>query len=102
MRIRNLKLIATLFICITVMVVVSMMAYRTADAWENSAGLRVDSVENAINTAIVQCYALEGEYPPSIHYLSEYYGIIIDERLYYYHYEFVGSNIRPNVWVVRR
>ena len=45
---------------------------------------RVKTVEEAIQKAAVQCYAIEGSYPP-IEYLVAHYGLVINESAYYYH-----------------
>lgn len=62
---------------------------------------RVNSVEEAIRKAAVQCYAIEGSYPP-LDYLVENYGLIINESAYYYHYEIIASNIMPVIAVYKK
>ncbi|MBN2851614.1 MAG: hypothetical protein JXQ23_02625 [Clostridia bacterium] len=61
----------------------------------NYAENQVKTVEKTIKQAIVQCYALEGSYPPDLEYLKENYGIIINTDKYIYHYEIFASNIMP-------
>jgi len=57
------------------------------------------SLEKAIKRAAVQCYAIEGFYPPDVTYLKEHYGIIIDDKKYTVEYRcFSGNNI-PTVKV---
>ena len=41
-----------------------------------------DTLRDAIRRASVQCYAIEGRYPPSVEYLEENYGIQIDRDRY--------------------
>ena len=62
---------------------------------------RVNSVEEAIRKAAVQCYAIEGSYP-TLEYLVESYGLIINESAYYYHYEIIASNIMPVIAVYKK
>ncbi len=62
---------------------------------------RVKTVEEAIQKAAVQCYAIEGSYPP-IEYLVAHYGLVINESAYYYHYEFIASNIMPVIAVYKK
>ena len=52
--------------------------------------------------ASAQCYALEGGYPPSLEYLSDNYGVVLDLDTYYYHYDVQGSNIAPQIKVIKR
>lgn len=58
--------------------------------------------QNAIERAIVNCYAIEGFYPDNIEYLEENYGILIDHKKYVVLYETVGANVHPYVQVVQR
>lgn len=60
------------------------------------------AVERAIQKSLVNCYAIEGAYPPDIAYLEEHYGLIIDHEAYVVDYQTIGSNIRPSVLVVPR
>ncbi|MGL4738268.1 MAG: hypothetical protein ACRCW2_12535 [Cellulosilyticaceae bacterium] len=57
-------------------------------------------MEQAIMKAVVQCYALEGVYPPSIAYISEHYGLEVDEQKYAVYYEIFASNVMPQVKVL--
>ncbi len=56
-------------------------------------------VKQAIERAAVQCYALEGAYPPDVRYLEEHYGIKYDSQRFFVHYRVYGSNIRPEIEV---
>ena len=60
------------------------------------------AVERAIQKSLVNCYAIEGAYPPDIAYLEKHYGLIIDHEAYVVDYQTIGSNIRPSVLVVPR
>ena len=60
------------------------------------------ALERAIQKSLVNCYAIEGAYPPDIAYLEEHYGLIIDHEAYVVDYQTIGSNIQPAVLVVRR
>lgn len=63
-------------------------------------GLRI--TQESIARAAVQCYALEGRYPPSMDYLKENYGISPNHELYLIHYQFVASNLAPDITVLHR
>ena len=58
--------------------------------------------EQAVRRSVVQCYAIEGRYPPSLNYLTENYGLIIDEEKYVYHYQRHGYNLLPDITVVAK
>lgn len=59
-----------------------------------------DTLKSAIRRASVQCYAIEGRYPPSVQYLQDNYGIQIDEKRYYVFYNGFASNVMPDITVV--
>ena len=66
-----------------------------------SAGLEgAAMLEKALNRASVQCYAIEGRYPPSIQYIKDNYGVYIDERQFNVFYNAYGSNIMPDIDVI--
>lgn len=58
-----------------------------------------ETLRSGIRRASVQCYAIEGRYPPSIEYLEENYGIQIDRERYHVFYSGFASNIMPEIIV---
>ena len=60
------------------------------------------TLEAAISRDITQCYAVEGSYPESLDYLKKNYGLHYDEDRYFVAYQPLGSNILPEVTVIRR
>ncbi len=86
-----------------VSIVIIITAYSAVSSVsKNSSEDSIKALEEALMRASVQCYALEGGYPPSLEYLSDNYGIIVDEETYYYHYDVQGSNIAPQIKVIKR
>ena len=69
---------------------------------ETNTEQQKESLENAIDRCVVQCYALEGTYPPSLAYMKEHYGLTYDETLFYVDYQSIGSNLPPDVTVILR
>lgn len=59
-----------------------------------------ETLRNGIRRASVQCYAIEGRYPPSVQYLKDHYGIQIDEDRYSVFYDGFASNVMPDITVV--
>lgn len=59
-----------------------------------------ETLREGITRACVQCYAIEGRYPPSIDYLREQYGVQIDEERYYVFYDGFASNLMPDITVI--
>ena len=59
-------------------------------------------LERAIEKAVVTCYAIEGQYPPTLDYILEHYGVMIDEERYDVLYDVFAQNIMPSVSVLRK
>ncbi|MFV0401927.1 MAG: hypothetical protein ACK5LX_15105 [Oscillospiraceae bacterium] len=60
----------------------------------------LEGVRRAVMNAVVQCYALEGGYPPDVAYLEEHYGLQVDSEQYVIHYNIFASNLLPEVQVL--
>lgn len=54
----------------------------------------------AVRRAAVQCYALEGFYPSDLNYLKEHYGLSVDESRCFVGYQYVASNLMPDITVL--
>lgn len=61
-----------------------------------------EEIRKALLDACIQCYALEGSYPPSLNYLNEHYGVILNKDKYFYYYEVFASNVLPDVEVYEK
>lgn len=57
-------------------------------------------LQTALTRAAVSCYAAEGEYPPDLAYLQDHYGIQINTDLYAVQYEYIASNLMPDITVL--
>lgn len=70
--------------------------------WSEQNSTQPEEIRQAILDACVQCYALEGSYPPSLEYLEEHYGLILDRERYFFYYEVFASNVLPTVEVYKK
>ena len=61
-----------------------------------------ESLHTAIERSVVQCYAVEGTYPPSLSYLEEHYGLTYDHDMFFIDYQVYGSNIYPDITILRK
>ena len=59
-----------------------------------------DAIEQAIRRTAMQCYAVEGVYPPSLAYLQDNYGLQVNTTDYYIIYDAFASNQMPEIRVV--
>ena len=82
-----------LIICF--MLVVNRISQDTLDRQEKSLNI-------ALNRNIVSCYCVEGTYPPSLEYIVEHYGLTYDADSFFVDYRAIGSNIYPEVTVIRK
>lgn len=82
------------------LVLLVFMAFGTGLVSRKSGEEQTKILTDAVNRAVVQCYATEGAYPPNIAYLEEHYGLLVDHTNYIVHYEAFASNIYPTVLVL--
>ncbi len=61
-----------------------------------------ESLERAISRDIVQCYAIEGMYPPSLEYMQDHYGLTYDSESFFVDYQPVAANLYPAFTVIQR
>ena len=59
-------------------------------------------LQEALKRATTQCYAIEGMYPPSVKYLEDNYGVMINHKRYIVHYEVFAANIMPDIDVFEK
>lgn len=73
---------------------------------KNISADTVDRQEEALSAAIercvINCYCVEGTYPPSLEYIKEHYGLVYDENLFFIDYRPIGSNILPDTTIIRK
>lgn len=70
--------------------------------WEDKQEKSTKSIEAAVKKMALECYALEGSFPPSVDYLKENYGMIVNDDAYFYHYQANGSNMPPDIRVIKK
>ena len=60
------------------------------------------AIREAVLRAAVECYSVEGAYPESLDYLTEYYGLSINRNRYIVVYDAFASNQLPDIQVLVR
>jgi len=76
--------------------------YGVSNVSATTTSKQLESLENALHRSIVQCYAIEGMYPPSLDYLREHYGLLYDEEAFFIDYSPIASNLMPDVTIISR
>ncbi len=82
-------------------IVIAILAARRASA-PALAQTSADAVQQAIARSALQCYVVEGVYPPSLDYLEQRYGLRINTADYYVTYDSFASNLPPDVRVIEK
>lgn len=88
--------IAGVFVC-----TVGLLWFVSSRMEQTTKEEQTELLQDALNQAVVNCYAIEGRYPESLDYLIENYGIQIDTETYAVSYEIFADNIRPGIRVIR-
>ena len=57
------------------------------------------AIREAVRSSALQCYAVEGVYPPDLAYLEDNYGLHVNTGDFYVTYDAFASNIAPTVIV---
>ena len=60
------------------------------------------AIREAVQRSALQCYAVEGVYPPDLQYLEDNYGLQVNQEDFYVTYDAFASNLPPTVRVTRR
>ena len=73
-------------------------AVSRRDMAEESA----EALKAAVQRSALQCYVVEGVYPPDLEYLEEHYGLQVNRSAFYISYDVFASNLPPDVRVTPR
>jgi len=102
-KIRKKRRKALLIFALSVLVLFGgSYAYRHSRIRKDIEKRRAASVKEAILNAAFQCYAVEGIYPENLKYLQDYYGLMVNTKLYFISYDCCASNEPPEVMVLKR
>lgn len=88
-----------LSVLILLLVLFFFLAFSRSVA-EKTGEEKLNALTEAVRRASIQCYAIEGRYPPSVEYLEDHYGISIDRDKYYVFYDGWASNIMPDITIL--
>jgi len=90
---RRAWIIAAVAVVIVFLLVFSV--FQRSDLKEDSAS----ALREAVRRSALQCYVVEGVYPPNLTYLEENYGLQINHEDYYVTYNAFASNLPPTIIV---
>jgi hypothetical protein len=87
---------------IFMIIMIVLIVFGLSDYTNRSGSLTTETIEHTIEKYAISCYATEGSYPPDIEYLTQHYGLILDEENYVYDYEAFASNLLPVISVIEK
>ena len=90
------------FIIIAAILILVLLFRGLDNMINNKETQNLVAAENAVKKSAILCYAIEGAYPSDIDYLKKNYGLIINDKEYFYHYEPFGTNIMPEIRVIKK
>ena len=61
-----------------------------------------EAIRKAVQQSALQCYVVEGAYPPDLEYLQDNYGLRVNTTDYYVTYDVFAENQLPDVRVTKR
>ena len=96
-----LSLLGFVIPTLVIIFIVVIFYIGVAQISQSTARKQEESLYTAIERDIVQCYSIEGIYPPSLEYLEEHYALVYDKNVFFVDYRPVASNIYPDVTIMR-
>lgn len=60
------------------------------------------AIREAVRRSSLQCYVVEGIYPPDLAYLEDNYGLQVNTKDYYVTYNAYASNLPPDIIVMAK
>ena len=91
------RLILALIVFAVLLMSVYLLVNKVGSASDRA---ETELVRDAVRSAVLTCYAVEGAYPANIDYLKEYYGLAYNEAAYRVIYDAFASNVMPSIIVV--
>ena len=91
------RLMMTLAVFAALFIGVYLLVNKVGSA---SGNAETELVRDAVRSAVLTCYAVEGAYPASIDYLTDHYGLAYNEEAYLVIYDAFASNVMPTIRVV--
>ena len=85
--------------CILAAAAALCFIYATSSGSRDLSREATVSVKETVERAALQCYAVEGAYPPDLDYLIENYGLAVNTDDFYIRYDAFASNLPPDVRV---
>lgn len=91
-------LLAAAALLLVLVLVVAVFGRSGRDVSEEGAA----AIRETVRRSALQCYVVEGVYPPDLEYLQENYGLQVNTEDYAVVYDCFSSNLPPDIRVIAR
>ncbi|HAQ39394.1 MAG TPA: hypothetical protein DCM73_00135 [Clostridiales bacterium] len=88
-----------IFTAVFILMFACYFYFAVENVQKSNENEKFDILSDAIKRSAVQCYAIEGFYPPDVEYLEKNYGLVVDYDRYVVNYSIFASNIMPDIEV---
>lgn len=91
-----------ILLCVLIAVVIAVACLFSSIASDVAIEQGAVTLRQTVLESAMQCLALEGNYPPTLEYLEDNYGLVVNHDDYVVTYVAYASNVMPSVQVVIR
>lgn len=90
------------FILIIAVFFIVISINKSLSFYESNKDNEPTKERDRLMSYIIQCYATEGVYPPSLEYLENNYGFRLNKNKFDYFYDVFASNVRPDLVIKKK
>lgn len=82
--------------------IVAVISLGMSNIQERGGKQQTKLLTDALRRASVSCYAVEGRYPPTLEYIKDNYGVVVNDDRFIVRYVAFAENIMPTIRVLER
>ncbi|MXQ74538.1 hypothetical protein GSF08_11435 [Clostridiaceae bacterium DONG20-135] len=97
-----MKKIKKLLALVLLLVVLIGFLYGISISEASSHREEASRIQESVEKAAVQCYAMHGIYPKTLEELLAQYTLHLNQKDYRIFYDYNGGNIMPSIYVIER
>ena len=94
--------VGVVILAVAILAVILLVYAMAGDSGKDLGEESAAAIQEAVQRSALQCYVVEGVYPPDLEYLQNNYGLQVNTEDFYVTYEAFASNLPPTVRVVVR
>ena len=82
--------------------IVAVISFGMTNIQQRGGAQQAKLLKDALCRASVSCYAVEGRYPPTLEYIKDNYGVVVNDDKFIVRYVAFAENIMPTIRVLER